>query len=120
MALAGVRPIREAFEALVGGTIPADAEAGIVTYEQAITQLPARVSRVIEDVTLADSVRIIYLYHYYGDNSWIFTRLEFISIGDGRWAFNRLAFADRWATVVVATTPGFQSSHAPPAVARRR
>lgn len=123
MALAGVRPIREAFEALVGGPVPQESEAGLVTYEQAITALPARVSRVIEDVSLGGgTVRMIYLYHYFGDNTWIFTRLEFVSIGDGRWSLNRLAFADRWANVVVATTPGFQSSQipaTPPARGRR-
>jgi hypothetical protein len=113
MAIAGVRPIREAFETLLGGPVAQESEAGLVTYERAITQLPARVSRVVEDVTLSGTVRTIYLYHYYGDNSWIFTRLEFIFIGEGRWTLNRLAFADRWANVVVATTPGFQSSRAP-------
>lgn len=113
MALAGVRPIREAFEDLVGGPVPQESEAGLLTYERAITQLPARVSRVVEDVTLSDTVRMVYLYHYYGDTAWIFTRLEFVAIGNGRWSLNRVAFADRWANVAVATTPGFQSSRAP-------
>lgn len=120
MAMSGVRPIRDVFQALMGGPLPPDVEPGLITYERAITQMPARVSRVIEDVTLAgDVTRMIYLYHYFGDNSWIFTRLEFVFLGDGRWALNRVAFADRWAAIVVATTPGFQPSQAAPAEAAR-
>lgn len=121
MALSGVSPIRDVFEVLVGDPLPPDVEPGLLVYERAITQLPARVSRIIEDVTLGgDGTRMIYLYHYFGDTTWIFTRLEFVFVGDGRWALSRVAFADRWASVVVATTPGFQPSQSPADAARSR
>jgi hypothetical protein len=66
------------------------------------------VSRVIDDVVLSDMVRSIYLYHYFGENNWVYTRLDFGGIGDGRWALTGVCFADRWSNIVVATTPGFR------------
>jgi hypothetical protein len=114
MALAGVRPIRDAFETLAApNEIPAEAASGLVTYERAITRLPAQVSRVIEDVELGGAVRTIYLYHYYGESTFIFTRLEFVRVSQDEWGLTRIAFADRWAGIVLATTPGFHSSSDP-------
>src|SRR5262245_28848960 len=116
MALAGVRPLRDAFTTLIApAALPPEGESSLRIYETSITQLPARVSRVIEDVVLGDALRTIYLYHYYNDNAWIFTRLDFVRIGEDQWALTRLAFSDRWANVVLTTTPGFR----PPTPPRR-
>ena len=116
MALAGVRPLRDAFTTLVAPNAPPpELESALRVYETAITQLPARVSRVVEDLVLGDALRTIYLYHYYNDNSWIFTRLDFVRIGEDRWALHRISFSDRWANVVLTTTPGFR----PPAPTTR-
>jgi len=111
MALGGVRPIREAFLQLLGpgAQMPADVDAGLRVYENPDMIKPALMSRVVEDVVLADTFRVIYLYNYYGGNYWIFTRLEFVRISTDEWTLSRLAFADRWAHVVLQTTPSFQS-----------
>jgi hypothetical protein len=111
MVLTGMRPLREAFRELLapnGEALPANIETTLLTYERAVGQSTAHVSRVIEDVVLADTVRSIYLYHYFGGNNWVFTRLDFSAIGEGRWALTGLTFADRWSNIVLATTPGFR------------
>lgn len=109
MALSGVRPLRQLYEEMLSSpTLPADLESGLMVYERAIGQKAAEVSRVIEDIVLSDVLRVIYLYHYFGDNSWVYTRLEFHAVGDGRWAVARVSFADQWSNVVLTTTPSFR------------
>lgn len=112
MALSGVLPIRETFAQLIGAeaTVSGDVEASLRVYEHPEMIKPARVSRVIEDVALADTFRVIYLYHYYGGNFWIFTRLEFVRVSPTEWTLSRLAFADRWPNIVLTTSPGFASA----------
>jgi hypothetical protein len=110
MAVSGIRPVRQAFEAMLapsGGALPADAEAALIVYERANLHTPALVSRVIDDVVLGDAFRVIYLYHYFGGNGWVFTRLDFVRIGQREWALSRLAFGDRWSTVALTPSPGF-------------
>ena len=112
MTLSGVRPIRETFTRMLagGGTLTADLEAALQPYEAANLQTPARIARVIDDVMLSDVLRTVYLYHYFGGNGWIFTRLEFVRISETEWSLSRLAFSDRWAAVALSTTPGFRPS----------
>lgn len=109
MTLSGVAPIRQAFSTIVGGaggSIPADAEAALIVFERANLETPATVSRVVDDLTAGGAYRVIYLYHYFGGNAWVFTRLEFARISETGWAMSRLAFADSWAGVAIAATPG--------------
>lgn len=111
VALGGVEPIRDIFQTMQGGTaLATDLEAAIMVYERANLTKPAAISRVIEDVQLSDVLRVIYTYHYFGANSWIFSRLEFVRVSDTEWALNRVAFADRWANVVLETTPSFRAT----------
>lgn len=110
MTLAGVRPIRDAFVAMIGQQLPADVEQGLRVYETAGLTLPAGVARVIDDISAGDAYRVIYLYHYFGGNAWVFTRIEFARIDERRWAVSRVAFADRWSGVVLSTTPAFAPS----------
>jgi hypothetical protein len=109
MAISGIQPIRDAFQAMLGAETPlaAELEASLHVYEHPDMIKPAVVSRVLDDVSAADTYRVIYLYHYYGGNFWVFTRLEFVRISMTEWALQRMAFADQWKNVVLTTTPGF-------------
>jgi len=112
MALGGVRPMREAFQQLLGPTasLPAEVDNSLRIYESPDMIKPAIVSRVLDDVVLSDAYRVAYIYNYYGGNYWLFTRLEFVRISTTEWTLTRIAFADRWANVALATTPGFESA----------
>lgn len=113
MALSGIRSLRETYVILYGpfgGALPTNIESTLLVYERAIGSATAQISRVIEDVTLGEATRTIYIYHYFGDNLWLFTRLDFYFLGDARWALGSLAFADQWASIVSATTPGFRAA----------
>lgn len=116
MALTGIRALREAYRELLGGetgTVPANVETSLLVYERAIGSRTAIVSRIVEDVTLSGTLRMIYIYHYYGENVWVYTRIDFHSMGEGRWVVAALSFADQWTNVAILTTPGFRPS--PPA-----
>lgn len=113
MTLSGIRSLRETYVILYGpfgGTLPTNIESTLLVYERAIGSATAQISRVIEDITLGEATRTIYIYHYFGNNLWLFTRLDFYFMGDGRWALGSLAFADQWASIVSATTPSFRAT----------
>jgi hypothetical protein len=113
MALTGMRALREAYRDLVGdesGAVPANIESSLLVYERAIGSRTAIVSRVVDDVVLSNTLRTIYIYHYFGESAWVFTRIDFHSIGEGRWAVAALSFADQWRNVAIQTTPGFRLS----------
>lgn len=118
MALTGGRQLRDIFTTMLGpsGAMPSEVDQSIRVYENDEMERPARVARVLDDVVASDAYRVIYLYHYFGGNYFLFTRLEFTRISTSEWALSRIAFADRWSGVVLATTPGF----APPQPLRRR
>lgn len=117
MALSGVAPLREAFSGLLhGAPIPPESEAALHVYESPDMVKPAIVSRVLDDQVVGDGYRVVYLYHYFGGNYWLFTRLEFVRISQSEWALVQFKFASTWTGVVLATTPGF----APPQPARGR
>lgn len=103
----GAEPLRATFLQLFGGSLGPQFEAQLVVYERAIGTRRAIVSRRIEDVTLSDAVRSIYHYHYYGQNLWIFTRVDFVRIDNERWAVSSLAFNSDWATIYSPSTPSF-------------
>ncbi|MEZ6022694.1 MAG: hypothetical protein R3C16_04610 [Hyphomonadaceae bacterium] len=111
ITLSGARAFRELFVELLGrdASLPADVEAGLLVYERANLHLPAAYARVVDDVAEGDALRVIYLYHYFGDTSWVFTRLEFVAIGSGEWALARFAFSDRWSGVALTMSPGARS-----------
>ena len=114
MTLGGMRPLREAYTDMFNGAqLSANIETTLLVYERAIGQNSAHVARIADDVVLSDVLRVIYLYHYFGENSWVYTRLTFHAVGDGRWAMAQLSFADQWATIVVATSPGFRPAETP-------
>lgn len=109
MAVGGVAPLRELFgEMQRGAALPPDVEAALLPYERAVTQRRAVIGHVIDDVMLSDVYRALYLYHYYGENFWLFTRLDFVRIGD-EWALSGAAFGSDWSKVALISTPGFRS-----------
>lgn len=113
MAVGGVAPLRALYvEMYRSAALPTNIEAALLTYERAIAQPRAVIGRVIDDVTLSDSYRAIYTYHYYGENYWLFTRIDFVRIGD-EWALSAAAFGSEWSTVALSTTPGFRSGASP-------
>lgn len=115
MALQGIRSLRETYVTLYtpfGGVVPTNIESTLMVYERAIGSGTAQISRIVEDVTLGEALRIIYAYHYFGNNLWLFTRLEFYFLGDGRWALGSLAFADQWDAIASPTTPSFRAAPA--------
>jgi hypothetical protein len=86
----------------------------LLAYERGLPSQQAVVSRVTDDVSLSDTFRSIYLYHYYGDNFWVHTRLDFVRVSqDGEWALAFAGFSSEWSGVALATTPGFRSSVRP-------
>jgi len=109
MSRRGVAPLREIYNLMFGATLPANIEAALIAYERAIDGNTAVIGRVVETTTLADSFRSIYMYHYFGNNAWIFTRLDFVRISETEWALSTTAFSSEWSGVVSTTTPGFSS-----------
>lgn len=113
MQTEGMQPLRATFAQIASdssGRLSPEIEANIVVYERAIEHRPARLYRLLDDVTLADTVRHIYYYHYFGGNAWLFTRFEFVRISDQRWALSGLSFTSDWRTIALVTTPGFRAS----------
>ena len=83
-----------------------------MTYERSLTSPRAALSRVTEDVTLSDTLRSIYLYHYYGENIWVHTRIDFVRISDdGEWAVAALSFGGDWSIVAQKRPLGFGRRH---------
>jgi len=113
MAVGGIAPLRALFTEMYPTGLPTNVEAALITFERAITVRRAIEARVIEDVTLADSFRTIYLYHYYGSTYWVFTRVDFVRIGD-EWALSGASFGSDWTMVAMVTTPDFHPSGQPP------
>ena len=110
MAVGGVAPLRAMYvEMYRGAALPTNIEAALLTYERAITERRAVLGRVIEDVALSDTYRAIYTYHYYGENLWLFTRVDFVRIGE-EWALSAAAFGSDWSAVAMTTTPSFRAA----------
>jgi hypothetical protein len=113
MQTEGMQPLRATFAQIASdssGRLSPEIDANIVVYERAIEHRPARLYRLLDDVTLADTVRHIYYYHYFGANAWLFTRFEFVRISDQRWALSGISFTSDWRTIALVTTPGFRPS----------
>ncbi|HYD86954.1 MAG TPA: hypothetical protein VEA80_05740 [Vitreimonas sp.] len=111
MSVAGVAPLRALYSQMYSGAaLPSNVEAALLTYERAITSPRALESRIIEDITLSDAYRAIFLYHYYGSNAWIFIRLDFVRIGPEEWTVSAATFGSEWTRVAIPVTPGFTSN----------
>lgn len=109
MSRTGVRPLRDIYMQIYTGSLPANVEGSLVTYERAIGDKQSILSRVVEVTSLADTFTSVYTYNYYGANAWIFTRFDFVRISDSEWALSAVAFSSEWSYVAVQTTPGFAS-----------
>lgn len=109
-----VAPLRYIFAELSGGQVSTNVDANLMAFERAIAHREARLAQQIEDITLSDTVRQIYYYHYYGDNTWLFTRFEFARVGEQSWALTGLTFSASWTGIVLGVTPGFQPTPATP------
>jgi hypothetical protein len=82
-----------------------------LVYERGIPTNQAVIAKIEEDITLSDTYRQIFLYHYWGRNYWLHTRVDFVRIsGDGEWAVSYIGFASEWAGLASTTTPGFRPS----------
>lgn len=60
--------------------------AQFATAQQMIAGRRAQVVQQLADIALADTIRSIYYYHYFGGNVWIYTRLDFARVGETQWA----------------------------------
>lgn len=111
MSVGGVAPLRVLYnEMFANASLPANIEAALLTYERGITNPRALRSEVVEDIALSQSYRAIYTYAYYGSNSWIFVRLDFVRIGADEWALSAASFGSEWNSVAIAATPSFVSN----------
>lgn len=111
MSVAGIAPLRAMYSQMYSGAaLPSNIEAALLTYERGVTSNRALESRVIEDVSVGDAYRAIFLYHYYGSNAWIFIRLDFVRISPDEWTLSAASFGSEWTTVAIATTPSFRSN----------
>jgi hypothetical protein len=106
IAESGVATIREEFARI--GQTNQQIETALTTIDTAIGGRPPLSWRMIEDVTLSDTVRNIYYLHTY-QGTLLFTRLDFVREG-GTWYFVGYYFANNWQMVASPTTPGFQPS----------
>ncbi|HRE44234.1 MAG TPA: hypothetical protein PKY87_09710 [Terricaulis sp.] len=64
--------------------------AQFTTIQQMIAGRRATVVQQLADIALADTLRSIYYYHYFGRNVWIYTRLDFVRVGETQWALSAL------------------------------
>lgn len=73
--------------------LPPQAEAQFATMQGLIAGRHAVVAQKLDDVTLANTLRSIYYYHYYGENLWVFTRFDFARVGNNQWALSYLLWS---------------------------
>ncbi len=112
MGVSGMAPLRSLYVQIApGGTINATVEAALLSYERALPTTSAAIAKVEEDVTLSDTYRQIYLYHYWGQTYWVHTRLDFVRISANEWALSYLAFGSEWSALASSTTAGFRSTN---------
>jgi len=111
MGVSGMAPLRSLYvEINRGAPLNTNVEAALLSYERGLPSQQAAIARVAEDVMLADTLRSIYLYHYFGENYWVFTRVDFVRIADADWAVAYVAFSSEWNSITISTTPGFRPS----------
>lgn len=110
MGVSGMAPLRSIYgEINNGAALSTTVEAALLAYERGIPTTRAVIAKVEEDVMLSDTYRQIYLYHYWGQNYWLHTRIDFVRISaDGEWAMSYVAFSSEWGNLTSATTPGFR------------
>ena len=89
--------------------LPPQYEAQFTTMQSVIAGRHATINRKLDDVTLADTLRSIFYYDYFGDNVWIFTRFDFVRVGDNRWAVSLVLWGGDESVVGIAPAPGFHS-----------
>lgn len=112
MGVSGMAPLRALYqEVSPSGTVSATVEAALLAYERGLPSTRAPIAKVQEDVTLSDTYRQIYLYHYWGQNYWLHTRLDFVRISDTEWSVSYVAFGSEWGGLASPVTPGFRSSN---------
>jgi hypothetical protein len=105
----GVGALRETYAVLfAGAALAPQLDAALIVYERGAAGKSATVHAIADDVALSNVFRSIYLYHYYGENMWMFTRVDFARIADNQWAVTSLSFSSEWSQVVSTTTPGFR------------
>lgn len=111
MAVGGFAPLRQVYVQFAeGAALATNVEAALLSYERVITSPRAVEARIVEDVSLSDTYRAIFLYHYYGSTTWVFTRLDFVNLGGGEWRLVAATFGSQWSNVAIATTPSFRSN----------
>ncbi|MEZ5956746.1 MAG: hypothetical protein R3C27_05975 [Hyphomonadaceae bacterium] len=112
MGVSGMAPLRSLYvEVSPNGAVSAAVEAALLAYERGLPTTRAVIAKVEEDVTLSDTYRQIYLYHYWGQNYWLHTRVDFVRISDTEWAVSYVGFASDWAVLAPPVTPGFRSAN---------
>ncbi|MBX9746365.1 MAG: hypothetical protein K2X34_05660 [Hyphomonadaceae bacterium] len=112
MGVSGMAPLRSLYVELSNNApLSTTVEASLLAYERGIPTTRAFVAKIEEDLTLSDTYRQIYLYHYWGQNYWLHTRVDFVRISnDGEWAISYVGFASEWSTLASGVTPGFRPS----------
>jgi hypothetical protein len=113
----GVSALRPALTELYANSIhvpvanaqlPPQWEAQFTTLQTLIAGRHAAITQKLSDVVLADTLRSIYYYHYYGDNVWVFTRFDFVRVGNGRWAVSLVLWGGDESVVGISPSITFQ------------
>lgn len=108
----GMAALRDTFTSMFG-EVPPQMSQIMLFYEGYVGHDPARVSQVLDDVSLSGRIRMIYSLHIFGPHKLLFTRADFVRIDDANWAMNGVAFGSSWAQVAALTTPGFTETTRP-------
>ena len=93
----GIPPFRDFFTAL-GNTSP-QLEATLAIVAKRDARQGKRHGKLIETVTANDALKQIYAFGFFGDNNWLFMRIDFVWIGN-EWAISNYNFNSDYEAVI--------------------
>ncbi|PZO52373.1 MAG: hypothetical protein DCF16_09610 [Alphaproteobacteria bacterium] len=93
--------------------LPPQVEAQFSTMQGLIAGRRAVVVQKLDDVTLANTLRSIYYYYYFGDNLWVFTRFDFARVADGQWALSYLVWSGDQNAIGISPRPDYHATETP-------
>lgn len=94
--------------------LPPQVEAQFTTMQGLIAGRHAVVAQKLDDITLANTLRSIYYYHYFGGNLWVFTRFDFARIADGQWALSYMLWSGDQNSIGISPTLSYRPTQAAP------
>lgn len=111
IAAEGMTPLRRTFDQFGPGATAdrVNLEGALVAFDRAIGEQDAIRWSKIEDLMLGDEVRTIYFLHVFDNNTYLFTRYDFVRVGPRTWNLIGATFGGQWSQVVLPTTPSYRS-----------